>query len=639
MGSSSTLAILVFFLWLCGICGGFEQENCTDYKLQFERVFSVPGDVAMLRSTLVSSDVFDFKTVPYNITWYNSVSGQEISSQAGNIMVHEDTLWFPKVSMNDSGDYVTILRTPSHCYRQASRLVVEERLPGECGRPRKAYQPLTKGVTDNLSCPLKNEMNKLNSYNISSSIKWYKGCDPIEDGTGGFDYWGTRLKITSVDLQHKGTYTCTLTFTLGGIKGSVSETISAKVKESYSLVPQVHEPSNDVIKAQRGYNFSKRCLVFVPGVGKPFVDIYWLDKHGFIDTNTSHRVHMLEQRLLPQNGSSKGAWLETWLIFSELREEDFYVNYTCRAYSDRGFPERYFSLQPEDPSGIAIGSVLGGMMVLFIITVTLYYLFKIEIVLWFRRAFPVFYKNKDLDGKLYDAYVAYPQPCDLGFSKDVETFALQTLPHVLEKACDYKLFIAGRDCLPGQAMVDSVEENIQASRRVLLLYTASSFTTKRHTSSTSSNNNNISKSGECGDESQRHASDSFSITSSDVSDKVCTDTRQQLERVAAMHRVLIEGSLKVVLVELEEITPAQLALFPESVRHLRKKQGAVCWWKNQRTRQRCKTCMSGADVEKTGKDSQLSASLSPSSRFWKELRYHMPVRGKRVVYPETIAFL
>lgn len=245
----------------------------------------------------------------------------------------------------------------------------------------------------------------------------------------------------------------------------------------------------------------------------------------------------------------------------------------------------------------------------------------------------------DLDGKLYDAYVAYPQPCDLGFSKDVETFALQTLPHVLERACDYKLFIAGRDCLPGQAMVDSVEENIQASRRVLLLYTASSFTTKRHTSSTSSNNNNISKSDECGDESQRNASDSFSITSSDVGDKVCKDTRQQLECVAAMHRVLIEGSLKVVLVELEEITPAQLALFPESVRHLRKKQGAVCWWKNQRTRQRWKTCMSGADAEKTGTDSQLSTSLSPSSRFWKELRYHMPVRGKRVVYPETIAFL
>lgn len=56
----------------------------------------------------------------------------------------------------------------------------------------------------------------------------------------------------------------------------------------------------------------------------------------------------------------------------------------------------------------------------------------------------------DLDGKLYDAYVAYPQPCAVGFSEKVESFALHTLPQVLENACGYKLFIAGRDCLPGQ---------------------------------------------------------------------------------------------------------------------------------------------------------------------------------------------
>lgn len=56
----------------------------------------------------------------------------------------------------------------------------------------------------------------------------------------------------------------------------------------------------------------------------------------------------------------------------------------------------------------------------------------------------------DLDGKLYDAYVAYPSKCDDGYSNDVETFAIQTLPQVLEKACGYKLFIAGRDCQPGQ---------------------------------------------------------------------------------------------------------------------------------------------------------------------------------------------
>lgn len=85
-----------------------------------------------------------------------------------------------------------------------------------------------------------------------------------------------------------------------------------------------------------------------------------------------------------------------------------------------------------------------------------------------------------------------------------------------------------------------------------------------------------------------------------------------------------------ILVELEPISPAQLALFPESVRHLRKKQGAVRWWKNR----------SGGTSEdgETGGGGG-AASLSPSSRFWKEMRYRMPVRGKRGAYPEKTALL
>lgn len=96
-----------------------------------------------------------------------------------------------------------------------------------------------------------------------------------------------------------------------------------------------------------------------------------------------------------------------------------------------------------------------------------------------------------------------------------------------------------------------------------------------------------------------------------------------------------------VLVELEEISPAQLATFPESVRHLRKKQGAVCWWKSQRRGPMCRPFFRGAqDEEKCEKATQRpSLDLSPSSRFWKEMRYHMPVRGKRAVYPEKTALL
>ncbi|KAG7240350.1 hypothetical protein INR49_026921 [Caranx melampygus] len=600
MGRRSTAGILLIFIGLHGICTGFKEENCTNYKIQFERVFSVPGDMAMLNSTLVSPDVFNFTSVPYNITWFNSKTGQEMSNQPGRIFVNGETLWFLNATLEDSGEYVCILRTPSQCYMQATKLVVDLPVAGECGRPRKAVQTLTHGVWDTVSCPLMDYINKLDSYNISSSLRWYRGCEPIVEGKDGYTFRDkTKLSTGIVEAKHNGTHTCTLTFTLGGITGSVSETIDTEVTGEYSLVPQVHEPTNDIIKAQTGSNFTKRCRVFVPGNAIPFIDVWWLTQDDLIfNFDPSDRVYISEQHSWMQQVPKKGVWFERLLTISELREDDFNRNYTCRVYSSRGMPKGYFTLLPEDPNIILpIGCMFGGVTFLFIICVVIYYVFKIDIVLWFRRVFPVLYTNTDLDGKLYDAYVAYPQPCAFGFSEKVETFALHTLPQVLENACGYKLFIAGRDCLPGQAIVDSVEENIQASRRLLLLYTASTFTRKKHTSSTSSNNNNnLAETINSNDNGENKTSD----TSFDSSSEVYSDTRQQLECVAAMHRVLLEGSLKVVLVELEEITPDQLALFPESVRHLRKKQGAVCWWKNTTTRQRWRTCARTTEDEETG---------------------------------------
>lgn len=115
----------------------------------------------------------------------------------------------------------------------------------------------------------------------------------------------------------------------------------------------------------------------------------------------------------------------------------------------------------------------------------------------------------------------------------------------------------------------------------------------------------------------------------------------QLECVAAMHRALLERSLKVILVELEEMDPTQIEQLPESVRHLRKTQGAVCWWKTQRSHRKWRTnCTNRTEDTETGqKNSPLTSCLSPNSRFWKEIRYQMPVRGKRALHTETRALL
>ncbi|KAJ8012958.1 hypothetical protein DPEC_G00048290 [Dallia pectoralis] len=98
-----------------------------------------------------------------------------------------------------------------------------------------------------------------------------------------------------------------------------------------------------------------------------------------------------------------------------------------------------------------------------------------------------------------------------------------------------------------------------------------------------------------------------------------------------MHSALLEGSLQVILVELEKITPTQLDFFPESVLHLRNRQGAVCLWKSSRLRWNRRLKCGGRREENEDIRGQLAlvSSLSTSSRFWKELRYYMPVRGKR----------
>lgn len=85
-------------------------DNCTDYNLQFERVFTVPGDMAMLNSTLLTSNVFNFSAVPYNISWYDSATGKGMTNQTGRILVRGETLWFLNVTEEDTGNYVTIVR-------------------------------------------------------------------------------------------------------------------------------------------------------------------------------------------------------------------------------------------------------------------------------------------------------------------------------------------------------------------------------------------------------------------------------------------------------------------------------------------------------------------------------------------------
>lgn len=62
-----------------------------------------------------------------------------------------------------------------------------------------------------------------------SSSPFLKDCEAIVTSGGRYAYIGTKLKIPAVTSEDSGLYTCTLSFTLDGVAGSVSETIDAWV--------------------------------------------------------------------------------------------------------------------------------------------------------------------------------------------------------------------------------------------------------------------------------------------------------------------------------------------------------------------------------------------------------------------------
>lgn len=98
------------------------------------------------------------------------------------------------------------------------------------------------------------------------------------------------------------------------------------------------------------------------------------------------------------------------------------------------------------------------------------------------------------------------------------------------------------------------------------------------------------------------------------------DGSSWFEQQAGLHRALIDESLSVGLLEMERLSDP--SIIPESLRLLRDKQGVIQAW-SKRRRWRC------TRMEENREEDEASlSSFTLSARFWRKVRYYMPVRGK-----------
>lgn len=91
------------------------------------------------------------------------------------------------------------------------------------------------------------------------------------------------------------------------------------------------------------------------------------------------------------------------------------------------------------------------------------------------------------------------------------------------------------------------------------------------------------------------------------------------EQEIALHSALIQNESKVILIEMEALSKPgglQFGEFQDSLRHLVDTQGTIKW-----------------------REDHVANKRSLNSRFWKRVRYHMPVPDKLPKKPSNLASL
>uniref|UniRef100_A0A8C4RYF7 Soluble interferon alpha/beta receptor OPG204 n=1 Tax=Erpetoichthys calabaricus TaxID=27687 RepID=A0A8C4RYF7_ERPCA len=504
--------------------------SCKDLGVDFHRFFVAEGEAMVLSCTLLDPLILkSFAGSEYNISWYKNETGEEYTSGESTISAQNELLWFLPASLTDNGHYVCVLRNSVNCIKQAIFVNVHEERRNHCIHDSLVYlQQLKTLPNGNIIC---SDVKTFIERSEAHTIHWYKECKAIQNDDKFISY-GNKLLVQRVSLEDIGIYTCEITFRLNGTEYKATRTIDLNVIGSY---------------------FSVYCEVFIGDLpASPLSNIYWVvNETEFIDPSRFTAGNMSEK---PVSG---GKLQQVQLIITEVKEIDFYTNFSCHVISGKGHSVGYFRLKPSRPSFLVhVGVFFSIILVFTIISAVIYKFFKIDIILWYRKSCHLIRKKQESDGKTYDAYVVYSKNNPWAPSNKAAQFALQILPHVLEKKCGYKLFIFGRDELPGEAVTDVVLKNIQKSRRLIFIYASKLY-----------------------DEE---------------------DPLVLFELHTGLYDALICNKVKVILIELEVIR--DYSGFPESVKYFKEKQGAVHW-----------------------KGSFTGKYMSPSTRFWKQVRYLMPM--------------
>ncbi|XP_072542570.1 interleukin-1 receptor-like 2 [Salminus brasiliensis] len=494
----------------------------------------------------------------------------DMDSLPAGIKIIKKSLWFFPAEPSHSGNYSCTFwynNSSNHTKRVFSIAVANWTIP-------TVTRHVVRGTSTFLSCDL-GHISKILQIDPGFRVTW------IKDGSNhSKDFL---LRFLNVDEKDSGEYTCLVNFTHEGNLYTAAQIFQLSVSPGViAQIPRVLSPQQDIHTVQIGSRHELKCKAFVGTDEDDFAEPttpYWIVGNKYASTYPKHFV-------IKNGCTTKDStiYCSTNLTILEVQKEFLHIPFMCVVLNSKGFHNGTVTLIPASPSYWVVALVAYVVLALGLLMV---HLFKVDLVLAYRKLSPCL--KRQCDGKLYDAYVSY-------FHGNYQSisFALRTLPEVMEDHLGYKLFISSRDELPGTAVPDVIAETVGKCRRLIIILSSQACTKPTYSATEGlmqemsaehlSLNNN-------GTEVYPHLSDPAETNELNWG---------PYEWWVGLYDALVKGGLQVILVQVgEEVDEAQL---PESLRYLKRTQGILRWKQDYTTK--------------------------PNGKFWKQLRYRMPLVQK-----------
>ncbi|KAL3055923.1 hypothetical protein OYC64_018594 [Pagothenia borchgrevinki] len=545
---TSRLLLLVYMVITTSECSETAEPECYDLDTNTRNLNE--GDAFNF-----VHDYLDINVPDEEITWFNNNQTEITADENETVHYHGGSLFFLNLLPEDSGLYSARHNTSSgKCINYTLRVNVLKKF---------VYDPINNSdITKKVTCP--NHIRRT-CATLSGKVTWNKDNKTLH-GQNEYTLW-----VDNANKTDEGIYTCVCTWTHNGKKYNTSGHRSLIVqgdKVAYHHLVII-SPTDKEQSADEGVGIKLYCKVYCGINMKRDCNASWEANGVSVD-----RIKGYSQVVTPE--LSNKTIFTAVLTIKKVSAKDFAAKFKCLGIGSIETVHANLTLKRRES---IIPLVTGGVCVLLlcVLAAVLIKCFAIDIALFFRPFLPKSSYKKD--SRVYDAYVVYQtQSMDKVTEDSLCQFITKTLPSVLEEKCGYRLFIHGRDDIPGEDRLELVEDRMQQSRRLMVLLTPGS-----------------------GPESK---------------EETLTPTRDSLiggfDWQVGLHHALLQREMSVILIQLGATGPQGYSQHPAGLQHLIEKSAPIRWPEGS------------------------PGAAASNSRFWKRVRYLMPARPARKHPPSAI---